>query len=416
VKDPVAKRATAGASIVLVLATTLITLGAGAFLKDPCASGDWSDARQYRRFCYSDIVPLLATEHLTGGRIPYLDRCPSSGDSQCDEYPVLTMYFMRASAWVADDFTGFFHANAFLLGILAVATAALLYAAGRMRAMFFALAPTLLIYAFVNWDLLAVALATGATLAYLRRRDGLSGALIGLGAAAKLYPALLLVPFALGRLREKRKNKALSLAVWTALAYGAVNLPFALLARRSWSTFFRFNTDRPVDWDSLWFVACTRLHGGGTGCDWSVGLINTLSAVLFVALAAVLYWARARKHPDFSRWTFGFPLIAAFLLTNKVYSPQYGLWLLPWFALSLPSIPLFAAFEAADVAVFITRFSWFGRLSDLGGVPIEAFQVALVARDAILVLCLVAWVLRSEDERLPLPAGALRPSFAGMRR
>ncbi len=271
--------------------------------------------------------------------------------------------------------------------------------------MFFALAPTLLIYAFVNWDLLAVALATGATLAYLRRRDGLSGALIGLGAAAKLYPALLLVPFALGRLREKRKNKALSLAVWTALAYGAVNLPFALLARHSWSTFFRFNTDRPVDWDSLWFVACTRLHGGGTGCDWSVGLINTLSAVLFVALAAVLYWARARKHPDFSRWTFGFPLIAAFLLTNKVYSPQYGLWLLPWFALSLPSIPLFAAFEAADVAVFITRFSWFGRLSDLGGVPIEAFQVALVARDAILVLCLVAWVLRSEDERLPLPAG-----------
>ncbi len=104
-KDPVAKRATAGASIVLVLATTLITLGAGAFLKEPCASGDWSDGRQYRRFCYSDIVPLLATEHLTGGRLPYLDRCPSSGDSQCDEYPVLTMYFMRASAWVADDFT-----------------------------------------------------------------------------------------------------------------------------------------------------------------------------------------------------------------------------------------------------------------------------------------------------------------------
>jgi len=416
VNDPVAKRATAGASITLVLAATLITLGAGAYLKEPCASGDWSDGRQYRRFCYSDIVPLLATERLTGGRLPYLETCPSSATTQCDEYPVLTMYFMRASAWVADDFAGFFHANAFLLGIIALVTAAVLFAAGRMRAMFFALAPTLLIYAFVNWDLLAVALATGATLAYLRHRDDLSGTLIGLGAAAKLYPVLLLVPFALGRLREKRKDKALSLAVWTALVYGAVNLPFALLARHSWSTFFRFNTDRAVDWDSLWFVACSRLHGGATGCDWSVGLINTLSAVLFVALAAVLYWARARRHPDFPRWTFGFPLIAAFLLTNKVYSPQYGLWLLPWFALSLPSIPLFAAFEAGDVAVFITRFSWFGRLSDLGGLPIGAFQVALVARDAILVLCLVTWVLRSEDERLPLPAGALRASFAGLRR
>jgi hypothetical protein len=99
-----------------------------------------------------------------------------------------------------------------------------------------------------------------------------------------------------------------------------------------------------------------------------------------------------------------------------VYSPQYGLWLLPWFALSLPSLPLFAAFETADVAVFVTRFSWFGRLSDVGGLPIGAFQTAVVVRAAILVLCLVAWVLRSEDERLPQPAGALRPSLAGLRR
>jgi uncharacterized membrane protein len=416
VSNPVARRATVGVSIATVLAATLITLGAGAWLKEPCASGDWADGRQYRRFCYSDIVPLLGTEHLTGGRLPYLDTCPVSAETRCDEYPVLTMYFMRASALLAADFAGFFHVNALLLGILALATAAMLRAMVGMRTMFFAMAPTLLVYAFVNWDLLAVALATGATFAYLRRRDDVSGALIGLGAAAKLYPALLLVPFALGRLREKRADSALRLGVWTVLTYGAVNLPFALLVRHSWATFFQFNRDRPVDWDSLWFVACTRLHGGATACDWSAGLINTLSFVAFVTLAAVLYWARARKHPDFPRWRFGFPLIAAFLLTNKVYSPQFGLWLLPWFALSLPSLPLFAAFEVADVAVFITRFSWFGRLSDLGGLPLGAFQIALVVRDAVLVLCLVVWVLRSEDEREPLPAEALRPSFTGMRR
>jgi uncharacterized membrane protein len=416
VSDPAARRATAGATIVLVLAATLITLGAGAVLKEPCASGDWSDGRQYRRFCYSDIVPLLSTEHLTGGRLPYVDRCPAAAGGQCDEYPVLTMYFMRASAWLADDFGGFFHVNAFLLGILALVTAVLLCAIAEMRAMFFALAPTLLVYTFVNWDLLAVALATGATFAYLRRRDDVSGVLIGLGAAAKLYPALLLVPFALGRLRDRQKGKALSLAAWSGVTYGAVNLPFALLARHSWATFFRFNADRAVDWDSLWFVACTRLHRGATGCDWSVRLINVLSLVLFIALAVLLYWARRRRLSGFQRWTFGFPLIAVFLLTNKVYSPQYGLWLLPWFVLSLPSLPLFAAFEVADVAVFITRFSWFGRLSGLGGLPIGAFQIALVVRATILVLCLVAWVLRSEDERVPLPAGVLRPLFAGMRR
>jgi len=408
VNDRVARRATARASLLLVLAATLITLGVGALLKEPCATGDWRDGRQYRRYCYSDIVPLLATERLAGGRLPYLDACPA-GEGQCDEYPVLTMYFMRVSAWASEDFGGFFHVNAVLLSILALATAALVYWMAGVRALFFALAPTLLIYAFVNWDLVAVVLATGATLAYLRKRDGLSGTLLGLGAAAKLYPALLVVPFVLGRLREGQRRAALVLAAWAAGVYAAVNLPFAVLARDSWATFFRFNSDRPADWDSLWFVACTRLQGG-TSCGWSARLINVLSLVLFVALSGLLYWARKRRFPDFPRWTFGFPLIVAFLLTNKVYSPQFSLWLLPWFALSLPSLPLFAAFEAADVAVFVTRFSWFGRLSGEGGFPIGAFQIAVLVRDAVLVVCLVAWVLRSEDERLPLPAWRPRPS------
>ena len=51
-------------------------------------------------------------------------------------------------------------------------------------------------------------------------------------------------------------------------------------------------------------------------------------------------------------------LVAGFLLTNKVYSPQYGLWLLPWFALVFPDLRIFLAFEATEVAVFITRFSF----------------------------------------------------------
>ena len=60
--------------------------------------------------------------------------------------------------------------------------------------MYFSLAP-LLIYAFMNWDLLAVALATVATLAFFRERTAERH--LGLGAAAKAYPALLIVPFAL---------------------------------------------------------------------------------------------------------------------------------------------------------------------------------------------------------------------------
>ncbi len=395
-------------SLLTILVLTLATLAVGAVFKQPCAAEGWADGRQYRRLCYSDIVPLLGTEDLGHGRLPFIESCPATS-GQCDEYPVLTMYLMRVAAWISSSYGGFFWANAALLSLAALVTAGLLHRMAGDRAIYFAVAPTLLIYAFVNWDLLAVALTTAATFAYLRRKDTWSGVLLGLGAAAKVYPALLVVPFAIGRFREGRRGSAASLVVWAAVTYAAVNLPFVVAAPKAWETFFRFNANRPVDWDSMWFVACTRLHGS-TGCSWSPGVINMLSGLAFVGLALLAWFARRRLDPRFQRWTFGFPLLVAFLLTNKVYSPQYGLWLLPWFALSLPNAWLFAAFEVADVAVFVTRFTWFGRLAhdtgspafaNFSGVPLGAFQIALVVRGLILVVCLVAWILRQESASGP---------------
>jgi uncharacterized membrane protein len=411
------KRAAAGFSVAAVLAATVATLTVGVLAKQPCAAGDWSDGRQYRRLCYTDIVPLYGTEELRGGRLPFLDPCPTTGPANCDEYPVLTMYLMRLSAFIGRGVAGFFYANAFFLAGCALLVGWGLHRLAGDRALAFAVAPTLLIYAFVNWDLLAVALATGATVAYVRGRDGLTGALLGLGAAAKLYPALLVVPFVLGRLRSGRRKDGVVLAAWALGAYVAVNLPFALAAWDEWLTFFRFNAERTLDWDSLWFVVCERLQAGAS-CSWPAGAVNVLSLTAFIGLAALLWWARWWRDPAFPRWTFAFPLLVAFLLTNKVYSPQYGLWLLPWFVLALPDIRLFAAFEAADIAVFVTRFTWFGRWSaEMGdpafagfsGVPIGAFELAVVFRAAILAICLAAWVLRSTDAPSPLPVAPDRP-------
>lgn len=395
----------------MILAATAFTLAVGVAVKQPCASGDWADGRQYRRLCYSDIVPLYGTERLTGARLPYLDPCPADAGDSCDEYPVLTMYFMRVASWVSISYGSFFYVNAFLLLALAFLTAWLLYRMAGPRALYFALAPTLLVYGFMNWDLLAVALATAGTLFYLRGRDRASGVMLGLGAAAKLYPALLLVPFVLGRLKERRRGSASTLAACAAVAFAAVNLPFAVAAPHGWATFFRFNAQRPVDWDSLWYVVCQRLQKD-IACSWSPHLVDALSLAALAAVAAGVWFARRARDPEFPRWTFALPLLIAFLLTNKVYSPQYGLWLLPWFALALPNPWLFGAFELADVAVFVTRFTWFGRLSGLGGVPLGAFELAVAVRAAILVACLVGWVLRSEPaERWELPP--MLPALTG---
>ena len=399
---PVERRVGRPITLGLVLACLAGTLLIGAVHKSPCADGHWEDGRQYHLACYTDIVPLFGTEQLSGGRLPYLDACGPS-DFNCDEYPVLTMYFMRVAGWISGDDPGrFFWVNVILLSACAAVAAACLYLIDPGRALWFAVAPSLALQAFVNWDLLAVALTTAATLAFVRRRDGGAGALIGLGAAAKLFPGLLLVPFAADRLRQRQPDRAILLWWSAAAAWLTVNVPFVATALSGWWEFFRFNGARGADWDSAWFVLCRHL----SVCP-STGLINAASTALMVGIGAWIWSAKRRREPEFPRWQLVFPFLVLFLLFGKVYSPQFSLWLLPWLVLILPDPRRFLAFEAADVAVFLTRFPFFGDLTGIGGLPQWVFETAVVIRAAVLVWCVVAWV-REPSRRLPAEGGAER--------
>jgi hypothetical protein len=126
--------------------------------------------------------------------------------------------------------------------------------------------------------------------------------------------------------------------------------------------------------------------------------VNLLSGAAFVLVFGLVWFAKSRLRPGFPRWTLVFPLVVAFLLTNKVYSPQYGLWLLPLFALALPNVWAFLAFSAADIAVFVTRFTWFGHFDD--GSYQWSFEQAVIVRAVVLLACLVIWVMRRPD---PIP-------------
>jgi uncharacterized membrane protein len=379
------------ASLAVVLLITALTLSIGWAMKAPCL-GSWADGRQYTRLCYSDVAALYASDDRDRGlderRFPYLD-----GQN---EYPVLTGITMWTAALPATSYSSYFVWTSVLLAGAAGITAIALHRTTGRRALLFAAAPTLAIYAFVNWDLIAVALATAATVAYLRNRDVAAGVLLGLGAAAKLYPALLVIPFALGHLRAGRRDVARRIVAWSAGTWLAVNLPFALFGFDRWWEFFRFNAQRVADWDSLWFV-----FSRAVGFTWSPALVNALAAAAFVLLALALWWVAERRRPGFAAWTFGFPLLVAFLLTGKVYSPQYGLWLLPWFALTLPSPGLFLAFGVSDALVFYTRFTFFAELQEVGpGLPFWPFGLAILLRAAVLVAALILWVRGPAEDRV----------------
>jgi uncharacterized membrane protein len=209
------------------------------------------------------------------------------------------------------------------------------------------------------------------------------------------------VPLAAERLRGRQPDRAI-LLWWSAGAtWLAVNLPFASKAPSGWWEFFRFNGARPADWDSGWMLLCRHL----STCV-PTALINVSSVALFVALVSWVWTAKRRREPDFPRWQLAFPILVLFLLVGKVYSPQFSLWLLPWLVLALPDPRRFLAFEAADLVVFLTRFSFFGDITPgVGGLPRWVFETAVVIRAAVLVWCVVAWVLEPSRRLASEPAG-----------
>jgi uncharacterized membrane protein len=101
-----------------------------------------------------------------------------------------------------------------------------------------------------------------------------------------------------------------------------------------------------------------------------------------------------------------FLTVVAFLLTNKVFSPQYVLWVLPLAALARPRWRPFLAWQLTEVLVLVTRYYYFAGAGDAsaGGLGLGWFVLAVAVRDVAL-LALAVQVVRD----------VLRPTGDGVR-
>ncbi len=375
-----------------LLLMTLATLLLGFAQKSPCASGDWTGSKQYTHFCYSDVVPLWSDERLDTGAVPYRDTAV--------EYPVLTGGFM----WLTAELTRGVHAlfddasqvvvfgvlTAILLALCGLFTTGATAQAARGRpwdAAIFALSPLLVFHAFSNWDLLAMAFASAALWAWARRRPVLSGALIGLGTAAKLYPVFLLVAIAILAVRTRKFADAVWATVSAGLVWLAVNGPVAAAYHDGWWTFYQFSEDRATERSTFWAIGRTLFDGSLTDGDapsW-VPPGAAVALLLVAALAAVVVLGLlAPVRPRLAQ--LAFLCVLAFLLTTKVWSPQYSLWLVPLIALARPRWRLTMVWQLVEVVV------WILTLTVLLGASVPAHGIAygwlvlmLLVRDALLV-------------------------------
>ena len=354
---PMGRRARTGAGwwtpVRVLLALTFLTCGLGLLQKDYCRDHGWAAPGNYVHACYSDIPPLYFGRGLADGEVPYIGQ---EGDRQI-EYPVLTGAVMWLTAQpVPDDLDPgarslrYFDLNALALAACAaVAVVATARTAGRRPwdAAMVALAPGLALAGTVNWDLYAVALLALGMLAWARDRPVAAGVLIGLGAAAKFYPLFALGPLLLLCLRAGRMREFWATLVAAGCAWSAVNVPVMLADFDGWATFYRLSQDRGAGFSSVWFVLSQQGHAVPDAA------LNVLAGGLFAAacLGIAVLALTAPRRPRLPQLVF--LVVAAFLLTNKVYSPQYLLWLLPLAALARPRWRDFLIWQAGEVVHFV---------------------------------------------------------------
>jgi len=389
-----------GGTGVLVSATVLGMVLAFAE-KVPCRSGAWySYTKQFQDACYTDIFPLYYSEGLDAGKVPYTGHPV--------EYPVLIGGAMQVAAWLVRNVgpairgREFFDVTAGLLALCALAgvlaTARAAGPDGRWQALMVALSPALILSAFINWDLIAMALTTLGIAAWAARRGVWAGILLGLGVATKFYPLavfgpLLLLCLRAGRWRDFATTLAAAVGAWLA-----VDLPVMIAAPSGWAYFFVFSKDRGADWGSVWYLF-EHFNVPVLG-DFQLSVLNGMTAVFLVAVfaaIAVLALAAPRR-PRLPQLCF--LTLAAFLITNKVWSPQYVIWLVPLAVLARPRLWPYALWQLTEVGYF---FGIWGYLIfvDRGGSVIAGYNgistgwyFALLLARLLAVALLGAYVVR----------------------
>jgi hypothetical protein len=232
----------------------------------------------------------------------------------------------------------------FMLALDALFTYALWRSAGRRHdtAIDFWLifVPLIGPLSYLRFDMLPAVLAGGALLA-ARRKPWVTGALTGLGAAIKLWPALLIGAFMSYR-ADRRPAGMAFLVVGFGLA--VISLIFGgwlrLISPLTWQS------DRGLQIESIWAtplmlaravkpdywtVDMSRYQAYeifGSGVEAWVMISNI--ATLFGLALIILLTIRAFRYDGSTPVAIGFvivAIVAIMTITNKTLSPQYLLWL-----------------------------------------------------------------------------------------
>ncbi len=381
---PLDRRATlrrfAGPALVCcaLLAAGYVRTAEGTRHPSPWGYRTWA----FGALAYSDIIALHEDRGAEQHAFPYLqDKI---------EYPVLMGFGMWWPSVLAPGRAGYFALTYFALAVCALAALWVFSALPESSPWFWAASPALLVYSGLNWDLFGILpLALGLWL-WAKGRERAAVAVLALAVWTKFFPLLVLGVLLLVALRKSLRHAIELFGIFSAVSL-VLNLPFAIAATENWLWFFRYNQIREIE-PSLYLLAGVDPRGFAP-------IANRISAAVTLAAAAAIAALELRtRRLDPLRAACG--LVCIFFAANKVYSPQYWLWVAALIALASAPAWLATAVSAVAFADFVVSFSFLHLQSDRVWPQVNWFARAVFwpmvsLRYAALLACAVWAFARS---------------------
>lgn len=422
---------------VLLLAALAMSLGIAA--KAPCLgqAGEAENTGRYTNLCWSDTSTAYVANGFAEGYWPFTDDeqvraryAPAwvtplpayvgfvsqrltallNGSPDLDARARVPVAEVAEQPGVLREARIFTLVNAVLLAAAGLLAAGLLTGVRRRRpwdAAAFALAPVLVLFFPITWDLLAAAAVAAALWGWSSRRLGVTGVAIGVGAAVSPFVVLLLVPALARLLRDRRLPDAGVLvagavAAWTALMIPAVaGSPAAWLT--SWKGYFH-----GADIGSAWLLASEVADVEPSNRGILIGTATLLAATAAVVVA--LAWR--------TQWSFaslGTLLVAEALIVSPAAAPSFALVLLPLAVVAVRRWSHLLVWQACEIGHWaMLGFYLGGILAPSGGGDARAYWLGVVLRiGGLMWLIGVTAIAAADPESADRDLGDLDPVEGG---
>jgi Glycosyltransferase family 87 len=252
------------------------------------------------------------------------------GDYPRSEYPLGAVLLFGFEAWIGGGATR--NANALLMVPLGILVSAAVWLTRLPYAPWLAaligLWPANAYFWQYKFDLAPAALLALGLLLAFRERWTLAGIALAVGALVKWTPALAAVALVLWLLSTRRGRDAAAHGLAFVFTVAAAYIPFLVWSPSEVLAAYERQSGRAITPESVWylFLRPFDLASVRTHISFSAGAprwANVLAGILQVAVVLALFVAAARARGARAAIALAALAPAAFLLTNRIFSPQF---------------------------------------------------------------------------------------------